>query len=163
MYQGEARRVSDNILLGKLTLSLPRGPQHLVGADVRFTYDVSGLLEVQATPVKDGQPYGEAKTLVIESAGQRMTSEEIAQRLAALEAIKVHPRDRMEARTLLARAERHHMQLLGRARDYLASAITAYEWALESQVEGRIASAKSDLQELLQSIEEDKYLMDENL
>ena len=163
VYQGEARRVSDNILLGKLTLSLPRGPQHLVGADVRFTYDVSGLLEVQATPVKDGQPYGEAKTLVIESAGQRMTSEEIAQRLAALEAIKVHPRDRMEARTLLARAERHHMQLLGRARDYLASAITAYEWALESQVEGRIASAKSDLQELLQSIEEDKYLMDENL
>jgi molecular chaperone HscC len=163
VYQGEARRVSDNIPLGKLQLPLPKGLQHQVGADVRFTYDVSGLLEVEVRPVKDGMPYGDAKTLVIESAGQRMSPDEIAQRLAALDSIKVHPRDRMEARTLLARAERHHMQLLGRARDYLASAITAYEWALESQNDSRIASAKSALQELLQSIEEDKYFLDETL
>ncbi len=163
VYQGEARRVSDNIKLGQISLQLPRGKTSEVGADVRFTYDASGLLEVQVTPIKNDAPFGEPRQLVIESSGQRLTQEEIAQRLAALSELKIHPRDRMEIRTLLARAERHHGQLLGNARDYLAGVITNFEWALETQDSKKIAPAQEKLQTLLESIEADRFLMDDPL
>lgn len=161
VYQGEARRVADNIKLGEFMLPLPSGTRAEVGADVRFTYDVNGLLEVEATPVRHNAPQGQAVQLVIENSAQRLSADQIAQRLAALHDLKIHPRDRMEVRTLMARAERHHAQLLGNARDYLAQVITHYELMLESQDEKRIAPARSKLQTVLASIETDRFLLDE--
>jgi molecular chaperone HscC len=51
VYQGESRKVADNLLLGELEVSgVPRGP---AGAEIeiRFTYDLNGVLEVEATTV----------------------------------------------------------------------------------------------------------------
>jgi molecular chaperone HscC len=158
VFQGESRRANDNIELGQFDLPLPKGKKEQVGADVRFTYDVSGLLEVEATPTKNYQPYGRPNKLVIESSGQRLSEAQIEQRLAILSAIKVHPRDRLEARTLLARAERIHTQLLGNERELIASTITTFEWTLESQDETKISHAKRHLTALLDRVEKDKYL-----
>lgn len=124
VYQGEARLVRDNIKLGEFELLLPAGLKTEVGADVRFTYNVSGLLEVQATPVKNGVASGAVKQLVIENSSERLSPEEISKRLAELNDIKIHPRDRMEIRALLARCEKHHGQLLGTAREILAARIS---------------------------------------
>ncbi len=49
VYQGEARLVTENIQLGTLKVPLPDLPRAQCAVDVRFTYDVNGLLQVEAT------------------------------------------------------------------------------------------------------------------
>jgi molecular chaperone HscC len=51
VYQGEGRKVESNLFLGEFDVSgIPRGPagQEI---DIRFTYDLNGVLEVEATIV----------------------------------------------------------------------------------------------------------------
>jgi molecular chaperone HscC len=62
IYQGESRMVRDNITLGELTIPILPGPGHGDGVDVRFIYDVDGLLEIEVTIVASG----EVKRLAIE-------------------------------------------------------------------------------------------------
>ena len=115
VFQGEAPLVKDNVLLGELTIKLPPGPATKHHVDVRFTYDTSGLLEVQATIVTSGR----VEKLVIEGNPGVMQPDEIAKRLAVMAKLKIHPRDDMKMRTLVARAARLYEERLGdtRARD----------------------------------------------
>lgn len=159
VYQGEARMVRDNIKLGEFELPLPTGLKIEVGADVRFTYNVNGLLEVQATPVKNGVASGAVKQLVIENSSERLSFEEIQERLAELNDIKIHPRDRMEVRALLARCEKHHGQLLGTSREIIAARISFFEAMLETQDERRISPAKKALIDLAEEIESDRFTL----
>lgn len=47
IYQGEARKVAENILLGQLNLPVPRRKAGEVSIDIRFTYTLDGILEVE--------------------------------------------------------------------------------------------------------------------
>jgi molecular chaperone HscC len=89
VFQGEARLVKDNVLLGELRIVLPPGPAGKEEVDVRFTYDSSGLLEVRATTLSTGR----VETLVIEGNPGLMQPEEIAKRLTELAKLRIHPRD----------------------------------------------------------------------
>ncbi|ABX34077.1 2-alkenal reductase [Delftia acidovorans SPH-1] len=160
IYQGEARRVQDNTALGKLVLPLPQGNLDDVAIDVRFTLDANGLLEVEAWPLRGDQPQGEAKHLVIEASAERLSPEELSRCLERLQSLKLHPRDRLEVRALMARAERHHAQLLGQWRSLLADAILSLEVALETQDDRRFAQPRKRLEDLLASIEADQFLPD---
>lgn len=155
VYQGESRKVVENVKLGEFTLSIPKGPLGEVAADVRFTYDVNGLLEVQATPLRLGVKSGEERALVIQNSGERLSEEDIANRLERMRSLKIHPRDQIRHRTLLARAERIHSLLLGYQRDALAAHITEFEFALELQKESEINKAKSALVALLKQLDEE--------
>jgi len=154
IYQGEARLVRDNIHLGRLMVPLPGGRAESCSADVRFTYDVSGLLQVQATIARTGETY----TLVIQGNPGLLRDDEIAARLQALAALKIHPRDQLEKRTLLARAERLYQQLRGEAREWLGQQIGEFERVLETQDERRIAPLQRRFAETLEQIERDSYL-----
>jgi molecular chaperone HscC len=157
VYQGESRMVRDNIALGELTIPLLPGPGHGDGVDVRFTYDVNGLLEVEVTVVASG----EVRRLVIESGDAHMPAEEIARRLQALSVLKIHPRDTLENRTLLARAERLYEQLLGEPRERLGRVILRFEQALATQDQRLIARDAVAFRESLQAIErDDRYAPD---
>ncbi len=151
VYQGESRMVRDNIALGELTIPLLPGPGHGDGVDVRFTYDVNGLLEVEVTVVASG----EVRRLVIESGDAHMPAEEIARRLQALSVLKIHPRDTLENRTLLARAERLYEQLLGEPRERLGRVTLRFEQALATQDQRLIARDALAFRESLQAIERD--------
>lgn len=152
VYQGESRMVRDNIPLGELVVPMQPGKGHADGVDVRFTYDVNGLLEVEVTVVATG----EARRLVIESGEAHMPADEIARRLATLSALKIHPRDTLENRTLLARAERLYEQLLGGARDQVGQFILHFEQVLASQDERLIARDAAQFRDALKRIEDDQ-------
>jgi len=149
VYQGESRLVRDNIRLGEVTVPLKSGPGHADGVDVRFTYDVNGLLEVEVTVVATS----ETSRLVIEGNEGSLGPDEIARRLDALAALKVHPRDTLENRTLLARAERLYEQLLGPGRDHLGQMILRFEQVLATQDARLVARDAALFREALQSIE----------
>ncbi|WP_070107504.1 molecular chaperone HscC [Burkholderia plantarii] len=149
VYQGEARLVADNIPLGKLRIELPDLPRAQCGVDVRFTYDVNGLLQVDATV----QATGHTTSLVIEGNPGVLGEEEIAASLAALSSLKVHPRDRMENRTLMARAERLYQQLRGAERERFGAQIRLFEVALNTQEPRRIEADRRAFSDVVEAVE----------
>ena len=149
IYQGEARHVRDNIHLGEIRIDIPRGVKDAskIPLDVRFTYDVSGLLEV------DIDVQGKRHNLLIRNQDSHLDDAEIARIRAQLEALKIHPRERQDIRTLMARAERLYTQHLGDTRAYLQSAIAQFENQIERQDEQSIRHAMQELAKILDGVE----------
>jgi molecular chaperone HscC len=151
VFQGEAPAVKDNVLLGELTIKLPPGPATKEKVDVRFTYDTSGLLEVQATIVSSSR----TEKLVIEGNPGMMPPEEIARRLASLAKLKIHPRDDMKVRALVARAARLYEERLGDTRAMIGRSLGRLTAALERQEPEEIETASSALSALLDEFDQD--------
>ena len=157
VYQGEARYVQDNIKLGELRVNLPPAPRADGACDVRFTYDVNGLLEVETRIQKTG----ETQRLVIQSSIEGLSEAEIEERLRDLAQLKIHPRDKLENRTLLAQAERRFQQLLGGMRDRLGAEMMRFEAALEAQNERACQAARTRLRQVLEALDRDNYFVPE--
>ena len=155
VFQGEARMVKDNIALGTLKIPLPRAPKDECGVDIRFTYDANGLLQVEGTLLKSGQ----TKALVISGNPGMLSEEEVAQRLASLAELKIHPRDKIENRTLLARAERLYQQLRGPVREQLGENIMRFERTLEQQDPRRITLEARAFAGMLDEFDNDRFLL----
>ncbi|NVD99008.1 molecular chaperone HscC [Massilia sp. BJB1822] len=153
IYQGESRLVDNNVYLGKIEFDIPAKKAGEITVDIRFTYDISGVLEAEAHILATQEKH---KVVITENAGV-MTPEEIEQRLAALADLKIHPRDQIENRTLLARADRLYELSLGDARDFLASHIAAFQAALETQNPLRVREARAQLTEVLDHVEGEGY------
>ncbi|CAN5673499.1 molecular chaperone HscC [soil metagenome] len=153
IFQGEARLVRDNIKLGTLEVPLPGGPRDDASVEVRFTYDVNGLLEVEAT-VEATQ---EVHRLVIQGNSGVLSDMEIAARLQQLAELKIHPRDKAENRALVAQAERVFQQLRGDARERFGDEISRFELTLESQDERQIRPARERLRKAVGFFERDNH------
>jgi molecular chaperone HscC len=152
IYQGEARLMADNIRLGELRLELPPGRADDNSVDVRRTYDVNGLLQVEATLERTQK----AVSLVIEGNPGMLGEAEIATRLAAP---KIHPRDQLDNRALLARDERLYPQLRGDAREQLGRQIMLFEQTLGTEERRTIAPAAATLRQVLDHFEHQSYLL----
>lgn len=149
ILQGESRLAKENILLGEITISVPpsRGGEQAI--DVRYTYDINGILEVEVTVVSTGVK----KTMVIEKNPGHMSKEEVQERLEELKEIKIHPREKEENKHLIARGERLYEESIGLARTYIAQGISDFEDALDKQDEREISRAYEELKKLLNEIE----------
>lgn len=154
IFQGESRLVKDNIYLGTLEFPLEALPSDDNGVDVRFTYDVNGLLEVQATMVRTQTKH----VMLIQGNPGLLSEEQIAQRMKELEMLKMHPRDTLEIRTLMARADRVYQQLKGDSRAWLTTQIAELERVIETQNHKLIVPAQKKFLEMLDEIERDVVL-----
>jgi len=154
VYQGEARMARDNIALGSLKVPLPPGSEQDRSVDVRFTYDVNGLLQVEARVAKTGLSYG----IVIEGNPGVLTDEEIQQHLKSLAELKIHPREQLENRTLLARAERLYEQSRGDEREWIGRHILRFEQLLATQDTRRIAPGYKALAEVLDQHDRNSFI-----
>jgi molecular chaperone HscC len=126
IYQGESRRVEDNLLLGEFTVKgIPRGPAGQA-VDIRFTYDLNGVLEVEATVVETRQK----TTHVITRYARGLSADQIARAIRAMEKLKTHPREESGNRLLLRRAERIFKELGRDQRDILSRLLDGFEEAL---------------------------------
>ncbi len=156
IYQGEARLTRDNIKLGELSVALPpsyRGKATQLPIDVRFSYDINGLLEVDIGMVDSEKRYN----LVIQNGAKQLSDEEISQSKERLSNLKVHPRDQAQNRSLLARAERLYAQHLGFEREQLARLIGWYESILDEQDPQKIRQANTDLNQSLEQFEREDW------
>lgn len=149
IYQGESRLVENNLKLGELSVKVPPGKAEEQSIDVRYTYDINGILEVEVTTVSTG----EKKRVIIEKNKGSLTPEQIEARLKELESIKIHPRDRTESRLLIARGERLYEEALGERRGYIAALLQQYEAALQTQDDRIISDAAEQLKERLEQLE----------
>jgi molecular chaperone HscC len=149
IYQGEARDVKKNVQLGEITVPVPPRPAGEVGVNVRFTYDTSGLLDVDVEVPLTGM----TRNLVIVDEEDRRAAGDIAASRKRLEKLKVHPRDEAENVALLARAERAYEGFTGQVRDVIGQALTEFQGALEKQDPRLIADAREALTGLLDQID----------
>ncbi len=90
VYQGEAPDVKSNVKLGRLKVDLPRAKsgEH-ESVSVRFTYDVSGLLDVDVTTLQDDK----TSNLLIKNLAGDMSASQIEATRKKLAKLKTHPRD----------------------------------------------------------------------
>jgi molecular chaperone HscC len=149
IYQGEARDVKKNVKLGELTVPVPPKPAGEVGVEVRFTYDTSGLLDVDVNVPLTGL----TRNLVIVDEEDRRSKKDVAESRKRLEKLKVHPRDEAENVALLARAERAYEGFTGAMRDYIGQGLTEFQGALDKQDPRIIADAREGLTRLLDEID----------
>lgn len=147
VYQGERPWVRDNILIDAFDVTL-MPTEHIQQLDVRFSYDINGLLEVDVTLLETGARYSHSidrsPTGLDEQARQNSHD-----RLAAL---KVHPRDALPNRTLLARLERAWMQSLGTERERIAEWLHRFTTVLGGQQSSEIASHRAQLNSALDEL-----------
>jgi molecular chaperone HscC len=115
---------------------------------VRFTYDINGVLQVEATPKTSGIRH----ELVLQQNPGMLNDEEIRARLAALSELKIHPRAKQENIALLARAERLFEEHLA-ARQVLQQWIGHFRQVLEAQDERLIEEHRKNFSDALDSLE----------
>ncbi|MBY0458677.1 MAG: Hsp70 family protein [Gemmataceae bacterium] len=145
VYQGESRRTEDNLLLGEFDVrGIPPGPANQP-VDVRFTYDLNGVLEVEATVVATNKKVSH----VIARHAQGMTEAQIRAAVAAMAKLKTHPRDEEANRFLLLRAERAFKELPSELRDVLGVLLDGFEGALGKQNAEAIALHRAELERFL--------------
>jgi len=149
VYQGESPLVANNIKLGELKVPVdPRLPPEQNAVDVRFTYDVNGVLQVEAAVRATGKRH----ELVLERNPGLLDPRQIRERLAALAELKVHPRAKQENVALLARAERLYEEHL-HAREQLQQWIARFRAALETQDELLIREHRREFGAALDTLE----------
>jgi len=151
ILQGESRKAEDNIKLGEVIVAVPSAPAGKESIDIRFTYDINGILEAEVKVTSTG----ETEKLIIEKNPGTLTPEELAQKLAAMEELKIHPRDKEETRYLLAWGERLYEESRGDRRKYLEDILRQYDDVLDSQEERQIRDFSQELREILTDIEQD--------
>lgn len=154
VYQGEARQVTDNVKLGELKVPVPPRRAGEVSIDCRFSYDVSGLLEIDVhVPSTD-----ERHQLVIFDDQDGMKREEVQQRREKLAALKVHPRDQDANRAALARAARCFEESLGEPRELVGRWTSQFEAVLERQHPREIEAARTALMQALDTVDGKVFL-----
>jgi len=113
--------------------------------DVRFTYDLNGILEVETTVVSTAKK----ASLVLEQTPGRMTQSQIDGARRAMARLKFHPRDALPNVTALARADALFVELSGPSREALGLGIARLRAALDTQLTESIDEAREALNHLL--------------
>lgn len=147
VYQGERPWVCDNILIDAFDVTLTP-TQHIQELDVRFSYDINGLLEVDVTLLETGERHSHS----IDRSPTGLDEQARRDSHNRLSTLKVHPRDALPNRTLLARLERAWMQSLGTQREHIAEWLHNFTTVLGDQQPAEIASHRSELNKALDQL-----------
>ena len=145
VYQGEGRKIEDNLFLGEFDVGgIPRGAagQEI---DIRFTYDLNGVLEVEATIVATKRRVSH----VITRHARGLSQSQVSLAVAEMAALKAHPRDEAVNRFLILRAERLYQELPLAERRFLDALLTGLEEALELRDPSAIESNREALEGFL--------------
>ena len=148
VFQGEGRMVTDNQKIG--TVRVPGmkhrpGQMHPGSVDVRFTYDMNGILEVEVTVLHSGMKLTE----VFEQRPGTLSKAQIAEAIRMLQPLKVHPREAPVNRARLERANRLYADLSGDLRERLTWFVDRFEAALQTQDTAKIEEAALDLESFM--------------
>jgi molecular chaperone HscC len=114
--------------------------------DVRFTYDLNGVLEVEATIVETKKKVSH----VVARHAKGLSARQIADAVKQMEKLKTHPREEAVNRLLLRRAERLYQELSLEGRVVLGQLLDGFEAALAMQNAEAIERNRAALQQFLE-------------
>ena len=149
IYQGESRLVKNNVFLGNLDVTVPKNRAGVETIDVRYSYDMNGLLEVDVTICSTGKKFSKC----ILNSDTDLSEEDLKKSRDKLAKLKFHPRDTESNRTLISRADRLFESSLGDKRDYIGNLLSEFERVLDSQNAHDIEQAAESFNEILNQLE----------
>jgi len=153
IFQGENRLVKKNVFLGEITVKVPKGPEGKETVDVRYSYDMNGLLEVDVTIVSTGKKYNK----LIEQTPGALSDKDKKASLAKLSKIKFHPRESEENRAIIARGERIYESSLNEKREYIANILAQFEKILDKQNVQEIKKAREKITIILHELDSEEW------
>lgn len=150
IYQGESMYCHKNLLLAEKKVKVKKAKKGEFPIQVRFTYDINGILDVD---IKDSAQ-GHVEKLLITNEAAALTKEQIEERLQELQKLKVHPREQERNKLLLAKIERLFEETIGEERDFIQSLGIRFEKVLTTQQLLKIDKERLRIEEDIKSIEE---------
>ena len=149
IYQGESPLIMNNLCLGQIEVPVPRNKNAHESATVRFTYDVSGLLEVDVTVASTGQS---SKLVITDLAGE-MSEGDIKSALKKMATLKVHPRTDAANIHLRTRLEAAYAMSQADARDWVAGLLVQFDIAIDAQDQAALAIMRAEFHKILDDFE----------
>lgn len=149
ILQGESRLSYNNLLLGELSVPVPKGPKGKEAVDIIYTYDVNALLEVEVKV----QSTGIQKKIIIQNDQNKISEEEAIERFKQLQYLKQDPREEEANRLQILRAERLYEEAKLDQKESIDQAIMEFERVLHQKDRSEIDLARRKLSQFLDDIE----------
>ncbi len=150
VYQGESYYADDNLSLGQIKLHVPPKKEGEVYVDIRFTYDINGLLEVQLYTPEIGQ----MRKIIFQKEENSMTEAEKEAKLKEFEKLKIHPKEKEENQYLVAKGEALYVQSTGALRDAVGKWLGYFTGLLEEQDEAKIRKERKKVEAAFAQLEQ---------
>jgi molecular chaperone HscC len=148
VYQGEHRRVEMNLKIGELQVTgIPPGPPGQI-VYIRFTYDLNGILEVEAYLPNSSQKF---RTILTHNA-VGLSQAELDNAIRKLQALKYYPRENLALQRLLQYCESLVGEVSPFHRAELEAAIDSFEFAINSGDETHVDFAQHGLLQVLSTL-----------
>lgn len=149
IFQGEEYYVDDNVFLGEVSIEVAARPAGQAWVDVRFTYDINGILHVAV----DNEA-GERKQILL--ANQTLSQEELEQYARELEKIMIPPIQQPENQQKLARFLEYYEDSTGRRREMIGAMIGRFTQGLGSGRKKEVRNAMELAQVWLEQLEQEE-------
>ena len=148
IYQGESLNIDDNLFLGEFLLDVPQNLAGKEAINVRFTYDINGILEVEAKVVSTGVK----KSKLIISGD--LSEEEKNEKIKMLEEIKIQSENKNKDKLLLERANRIYAEIVNtEIRNHISDYLENYKMVVATGDRIRIQKTKKSFSEFLDKID----------
>ena len=148
IYQGESLNIDDNLFLGEFLLDVPQNLAGKEAINVRFTYDINGILEVEATVVSTGLK--KSKLIV----NGDLSEEEKNEKIKMLEEIKIQSENKNKDKLLLERANRIYAEIVNtEIRNHISDYLENYKMVVATGDRIRIQKTKKSFSEFLDKID----------
>lgn len=147
ILQGEHPYAEDNLTLGKMSLVVPKKKQGEESVDIRFTYDINGILIADVTVVSTG-----VKTSKVIS--QDMSETELAKKIAELEKLKIHPKDVAENQLVMEKLQTIFEEASVYQREQIQILIRNFDRILAEQNPRPIKNYRQYLEQVIEQMEE---------
>ena len=148
IYQGESLNIDDNLFLGEFLLDVPQNLAGKEAINVRFTYDINGILEVEATALSTGE---KRNKLIING---EMSEEEKNERIKILEELKIQSENQYKDKLLIERANRIFSEIVNmEIRNRISSYLDNYSLIVRTGDKISIQKAKREFTNFLDKID----------
>ena len=148
IYQGESLNIDDNLFLGEFLLDVPQNLAGKEAINVRFTYDINGILEVEAKVVSTGV---KKSKLIING---DLSEEEKNEKIKMLEEIKIQSENKNKDKLLLERANRIYAEIVNtEIRNHISEYLENYKMVVATGDRIRIQKVKESFSQFLDKID----------
>lgn len=148
VYQGDRPFVKDNILVDKFDVKLPKG-EAITQFEIRFSYDINGLLEVDVLFADQDANHNHT----IDRSPVGLTDEQKAESRERLKHLKIHPRETLANRTLMAKLDEAYAKSSGNEREMIYDWIQQFLEVLNLQDDQKITRTRKELNGLLDNLQ----------
>ncbi|HEY9573991.1 MAG TPA: Hsp70 family protein [Lachnospiraceae bacterium] len=144
--QGEDPYEKNNLFLGELSIPVRPRPAGEESIDVRFTYDIDGILEVDVTVVSSQTSTGKVFA-------KEVDKKELGIARKNLQKLKHHPKEDAKNILLKERLLSAYAMSMGNTREFIMHLLNQFEETLNSQESRRILFYQRYLERSLEEIE----------